>query len=785
MNFELAGTLFPDRLPIGVEDVIRSADQRVFKAFYDTWYRPDNMVLVMVGDFDPALARDLVETQFGTMAARREPATDKPVVGQVGHAGLKTFYHHEAELGSTSVTLQVLEHTPHRPDNKQYQRQQIEEQLANQIIRNRLNRKVNQADSPITDASAGSGVFLRQVRYGYLSADTHPDDWQEALSLIEQTLRQALHYGFNEIELQRVKKDYRVGLEQAVAQAKTRESSHLARELIHAVSSDRIFRSPEQKMSFAEPIIEAVTVKDLQDRLQDVWGEKHRLILVTGNVAIDSPTGAPEDQIVAVFNQSQAIAVSPPVKTQQVTFPYLERPLQAGRIVEQQEHADIGVTLIRFENGLRLNFKPTNFTADEVQFVLSFGNGRAGVPSDKPALAAVAEDVINESGLGELEKDDLERALAGKKTEIHFGVREDRFTFAGHTAPEEMELMFQLLHAHINDPAFREDAWQLVLNRYRQTYLSMRQSVDGVLGLYGWRFLSGGDRRFGQPPVDELEGLSAVDVKSWVGAALHRGAMELSVVGDMDRETVVRLAARYLGSLPGRQIGDAKAVTWSGPVFPAARQMESLVPSQINKALLVMAFPTDDIWNIGRTRRLNILAEIVSERLRLRVREKLGAAYSPGAYSMPSRTYQDYGLFIVHVPLAPETIGIVKTEVQSIIMDIQKQGVFPDELQRALKPTLTGIKDRFRENGYWLNTVLAGASWHPVQLEWSRSIVADYTRIRKEGYRRTGAPVSRPFQACRYPGNSGWCAVTGREEGCAPSIPRTGSLTHRKEGPRR
>jgi zinc protease len=729
LAFELAGTRFPDRLPIGSEAVIQSADRSVFKAFYDAWYRPDNMILVMVGDFDPVLARELVEAQFMHMAARA-PARENPATGQVKHEKLKTFFHHEKELGSTSVALQVLTHDSNSIDTADVQRRQIEDQLTNQILRNRLNRALNQAGSPITDVSAGSGIFLRQIRYGYISADCQPKNWRDALSLIEQTLRQALQYGFGEEELERVKKDYRAGLEQAVAQAGTRDSSALARELIQSLLNDRVFRSPEQEKALAELVITAATTQGLQDRLRAIWGEKHRLVLVTGNAAIVPPSGTPEDQIAAVFNQSQATPVSRPVKVQRAVFPYLPPPLQEGRIATQQEQADIGVSLIRFENDIRLNVKSTDFTADEIQFVLSFGDGRAGVPRDKSALAALADELVNESGLGRLDKEALAQALAGKKTAIHFGVRDDRFTLEGRTTPDEMELMFQLLLAHIVDPAFREDAWQLALNRYQQTYRTLQQSVNGVMNLYGWRFLSGEDRRFGLPSPEAFEGLSVTDVESWIVPALRQGAMELAVVGDMDRETVVRMAARYLGSLPGKRAEAIKTENRTGPVFPAARQMNADVISQIEKAQLVMAFPTDDMWDIGRTRRLNILAEIVSERLRLRIREKLGAAYSPGAFSHPSRTYTGYGLFIIYIPLAPKLVDTVQTEVEAIIRDIRQDGISPEELQRALEPTLTGIKDRFRENGYWLNTVLAGASFKPVQLDWCRTIIADYASIR-------------------------------------------------------
>ena len=126
---------------------------------------------------------------------------------------------------------------------------------------------------------------------------------------------------------------------------------------------------------------------------------------------------------------------------------------------------------------------------------------------------------------------------------------------------------------------------------------------------------------------------------------------------------------------------------------------------------------------------MNVLADIIADRLRQQIREKLGAAYSTGAFSLPSRAYKNYGLMVVYIPLAPETLDRVDAEVTAILDDIRRKGVSADELQRALEPTLKGIRDRLRDNGYWLGTVLAGASRHPVQLEWSRTIMADYAGI--------------------------------------------------------
>lgn len=45
------GSRYAERLPIGTEAVIRRCPADTVRAFYERWYRPENMALVAVGDF--------------------------------------------------------------------------------------------------------------------------------------------------------------------------------------------------------------------------------------------------------------------------------------------------------------------------------------------------------------------------------------------------------------------------------------------------------------------------------------------------------------------------------------------------------------------------------------------------------------------------------------------------------------------------------------------------------------------------------------------------------------
>ena len=44
---------YAERLPIGKPEIIRTAPAARLRAFYDTWYRPERMAVVAVGDIDP------------------------------------------------------------------------------------------------------------------------------------------------------------------------------------------------------------------------------------------------------------------------------------------------------------------------------------------------------------------------------------------------------------------------------------------------------------------------------------------------------------------------------------------------------------------------------------------------------------------------------------------------------------------------------------------------------------------------------------------------------------
>ncbi len=726
-KFEMPETLIPIRMPIGTVPSIEKADSESLRAFYDAWYRPEKMMVVIVGDIQAANVEKMVTKTFAAVRAR-SAARPAPFFGSIAHRGDQSFYHFEKEAGKTSVSIETLCDSEPFTDNRAYRQKRLVAALGSRILRNRLEARLGKQGTPYTAASAGAGVFLNKVRYADISAESNPANWDKTLVALEVLLRQALVFGFTEAELERVRQDYRAELEHAVKNASTRQSPDLARQIIRKVNSRRLVLSPGQQEELVSALLDTVTLDQVDKAFQESWSAEHRLVLVTGNADLALTGKRPEKLILDVYQQSRARTVKKLPTQVQAKFPYFEIPVKASRVIRTTPINDLGIVKLDLANGVLVNLKQTDFEADQIAVRVDFGRGRSSEPVNMPGLGPLAESVVNESALGGLDKDALERALAGKNLAVDFKVSEDSFYFKGRCVKAEIETLLQLLYAHLTDPGFRQDAFAHSLEKFDQRYLSLEKSINGALTLSGLRFLAGGDGRFGLPARERIAGLTLADVIHWVRPAISQAPLEVSVVGDFDTQAIRELVSRYFGNLPART-REAGTVRSGLPTFPAGKTLAASIHTRLPKGLTVVAYPTADMWDIKRTRRLAVLAEVLSERLRLGIREKLGAAYSTAAFNRPGRAYKGYGVLIIYVQVAPEKVTAIRDAVHRIVQSVVTTGISEDELKRALEPTVSGIKDIRRRNSYWLNTVMARSRTHPIQLQWSREILADYTSI--------------------------------------------------------
>lgn len=736
-EFSMRGTLVPERMPIGTLETLNKADHLLMKRFYDAWYRPENMILVMVGDFDPQPIKALIEKGFSAMEGVGD-LPECPDLGALDTKKIEYFYHHESEMGLTETSIESLWHEAPVNDSFELEVKELTGYVANKMVQYRLDELASKSATPFTAANIYSGVFLGEIAYAEIAAKSDPDKWQQSLFVIENTLRQVLEFGFTEAELERVKKELVSELESAVLTADSRNSRSLASSIVRHLNRNRVLQSPQQELDIWGPVLSAMSRGSVEKRFREIWSQPHASVKVNGNAKLG---GHPLETIQEVYSQAKSSKLSAYTETAVHDFPYLQ--LHDTQPVMQTELFDaIEVRRYIFGNGLVLNLKKTSFEQNSIEVSADFGWGRASEPL--PGLAMLTEAVVGLSGTAQMDRNDLDQVLSGSSVELGFMINPASFSWQAKSLNKDTELLFQVLQSLLVDPGVDKDAFGVSMDRFKQFYQGLSSDVRGAMKLKGEPFLAGGHPGFGLPSWKEFSGLTQQQVEEWFLPALSDSSLELSIVGDFDEANLLALVGKYFSVLPAKGVGKLEVEEVS---FPEGENLALTVPSTIDKGVLLVAWKSDDFWDIQRTRGLHLLAEVFSDKMRRVIREKLGASYSPQVYNVSSRIYKGYGVIQAVLIVDPAEVDILKKEVLKIAAELWQGQVSEEELKRAKGPMLTSLNDMVRSNGYWLKSVLSLSARYPEQLQWPESILQSFKGFSVEDIQGLGQAYLKPQKA--------------------------------------
>jgi zinc protease len=721
-EYVLADTLLPKRLPIGLVSVIEKAPREAFVDFYNTWYRPELTTIVAVGDFDVAALEQQITATFANLKARG-PARPAPDRGHIpSFKGIRAFYHSEPEAPATEVSISAVTPYTFAPDTAAKRLADLPRSLATAIINRRLAILAKKENAPFSAGRSSVNESYDLLREASIDLTCKADQWSAALGVADQELRRALAHGFSAAELREITATFVNSLEQAVKTAPTRRSGQLASSLVSSLNDREVFTHPAADLALYKPALEKITPADCLAGLRAAWPDTGRYVSVTGNAQI--PAAAATAQLTAAYAQSAAIAVAAPAVETDTAWAYTDFGAP-GTVASRQTVADLGITLVTFANGVRLNLKPTDFEASRIRVNVRIGDGQLTEPKNQPGLTAYAGSTFNAGGLGQHSSDELRRILAGKTVGAGFGIAGDAFILSGATNREDLLLELQLIAAHITDPGYRAESARQAAKRMEQMYLQLAHTPSGPINLEVLRLLANGDSRFGTPAQAVMNQRTLAEVRAWLTPQFATGPIEIAIVGDFDLEATIAAVAKTLGALPSRAPRSAHAelrnVSFPSEPFTKNYTVETEIP----KGLVTLFWPSTDALDVKRTRRLSMLANVLSDRLRVKVREEIGGAYSPSAGSSPSDNYPGYGFFAAQVTVEPAKAKEISDVILALAADLAANGVTAEELERAKQPVLTATRESLRNNNYWLSSVLSRAQEKPEVLDWSRTRLAD------------------------------------------------------------
>jgi zinc protease len=717
LELAFGGTRVGNRIPIGTKEVRDNFTAASVRAFYERWYRPEHMTLVAVGDFGGLDPVELFREAFGDMPVPAAPLTKEPGPGTAKKFDL--FYSvYEKEIPSVQITVARLKPWKQSPVTVKEWLSDLPLDYARAMLNSRYSEMLNKGTAPFLNAGVSSGEAFDVFDGEDLSISSTPEKWKESLAAAEQELRRAIEFGFHEGELAEMRADAFRSLDEAVQREATNHSQAILGTILAVAESPGVPTDAKTRRNLLRPAIEALTIEACHQAFKKAWSEGSLSITTTGNLDLGADAGT---VLRAAFEASRAVAVEsgPVIATSE--FAYASDPAKSGAQKSRSHVEDLDIHQVVFENGVMLNVKRTDFKEKQILMTVNVGEGNLTLdPSNVLAAGMVGAQVVNNGGLAAHTVDDLRRLLAGKQVGFGFGMGADRFSAGGATTGEDLLLQCELATAFMTAPGWREESLAQFRSQVPLIYEQMKHQLQGPLVNEFIPAVFSGDPRFGYASREQVDAWGVEETRDWLAPIFADAPIEISLVGDVDVEAAIGIVARTFGTLPARRAWNEYAERRTAPAPKGGIRQTHTIETQDPKSLVFIAFPANDGIPIERRRAFDMLNEVIRDRLRLEVREKLGAAYSPGSAAQVSTVYPGVGMLFMQAQADPEKVETLVSACLGVADTLAKDGISDEELDRLREPVLNRRRDAKRTNGFWLQ-ILSRAQSDPDHLDDMRS----------------------------------------------------------------
>ena len=694
------GSRFAERLPIGRDEIIAKATRAEFTDYYRTWYRPENVTVVMVGDAIPDPILPLIKKTFGEY---KPETASRPPLGPE----FKSFSRErglvvtDAEMAYCQVQMMNLK--PGHPPTvtEEDWRGDLVESLAGWIVGRRFDERVKRGEASYRRAGAGVSDFFHEAVQVSVYATGEARDWSKMLEQAIAEVKAARELGFTEHELDLARKDFLASAERSVRTESTRNANAILGEIISSVNSREPILSAEQDLDLYKRFLPTVALGEINMSFKTNFAPGTFAYVVTmKKEGTNIPTG---DEVLAKARSAWAEKTKPFVEEAGVTNLLTSLP-QPGKIVEKSMlDEDLKISSAIFENGVRMYHRSMDYKKDLVLVSISLAGSMIEETADNTGVSQVASLAVRNAATSRISSSKMRDLLTGKNIGVSGSPAGDHFLITVNGSPADLEIGMQEAYALLMDGRIEESAfknWRLgSLQNWEQLQKLPRFKAQEAMEAV----LSNNDPRRGATlPKADIERLTLAQGQAWYDRLCREAPIEVAVVGDIALEPALELVSRYIGSLPKRprDLNRIHSLRRSDRA-PAPLERHVRVETVTPQAMAIAGFVGAEARQTDDARSLELAELILSSRLVKQVREELAIVYSINANNVPSRIYVDAGRFYAGAPCDPANVKKVIEEVHKIFAAFAESGPSEEELRNAKKQVANSLDTSMREPSYW------------------------------------------------------------------------------------
>ena len=701
-------TKYGRRLPIGIMEVVDNFEPQALRDYYETWYRPDQQAIIVVGDIDVDRIEGKIKEMFTSIEM---PENAKPrLYEQVpDHKG--TLYGIGSDPEQKSLTAQLLIMQENFPKDKRdtpaYFASMFINTMISSMLNNRLSDIASKPDAPF--ASAGFG-FTDYVITGErdavgLSTISKDTDIITPLQAAYRELLRAARGGFTQSEYDRARDNYLSAYERAYNNRATRESGTFVKEYVRNFIDGEAIPDIDTEWQIVQRIANNVPLEVLNQTIAKAITPDNRAMIVLSpeKEGYVLPTPAQLEKALADIDAETIEAFVDNVKNE----PLIAKAPVPGKIVKTEENPVWGTTEWTLSNGIKVIVKQTKFKEDEIMFAAQAMGGYSECPAEYAPTILALPGALGRFGLGSYSSSELRKYLSGKMAGVGLSISGYRRAVSGNSTPKDLPTLMELIYMAFTDVQFDKDEFEamqkssiaMLSNQVNDPNYIFNKNLDETL------YTSPFSRTL---TADDIRNASRELTTKLVHEMTSNAAdFTFFFVGNIDLEKLRPLVETYIASLPADAAKARKTVGKYNPGMFAKKGSgdNSFSTAMATPQTLAAVLSFGDIDFTPKNSQIaSIAGQIMTNRLIKTVREEMGAVYSIGAAGQLSRMGLNPAMISTSFPMKPEmkkeVLDFIRGQFKAMESDVTEEELAP--IKEYMAKSFVQGKER---NGMWMSAL--------------------------------------------------------------------------------
>ena len=696
------GSLYANRLPIGLDSIIKNASYETIRKFYKDWYRPDLMAVIVVGDIDPDKAEDYIKRYFSGLKnpeneRTRIQATMPPyskdqaqVVTDKEATSYTTIVNYSAEKIHPVVTLE---------DYKNDLTKEIFVTLFNQRLRE-LTQKEN---PPFVYAYTDFGSYARGYESFGAGIGTGSNDSTTGLKAFEEELQRVKKYGFTKPELDRAKSNMFNQMDKMYNEKNKTESADYVSEYIQNFLTKEPIPGIENEYKYYKELLPQITIEDVNAITQRLQQNPKQFIALLGPEPAAGNKLPATDDLLAVAYSAEKMDVKP-YEEKAIASSLMTTLPKPGKIISSKKNTELGTTDFTLSNNVTVTIKPTDFKNDQILMSAIRAGGKNNYGLKDKYNAEYTTAVVNSMGVGNFSPLDLQKALSGKTVKVNPVFSDISEGMSGNSSVKDLESMMQLMYLYFTSPRLDTSLFKSYVqkNKTQLAFLSANPQAVFVDTLY--KALYHNDP-FTPVVVPKPEYFDQINLNRLMEIYKERfgnaNGMHFTFVGSFKEDELKSLIEKYIASLPS---APNKFTYVDNKLRPVKGKVDfTLNKGKEQKSLIVGVYSGEAPYSDALDLKADAISEILNIRIIEELREKIQGIYGGETQAQFEKLPYSHYTFFLQLPCGPEKVDTLLYAANKEIQNLIKDGPSKENLDKVKQQWREQYKVDIKENGTWLS----------------------------------------------------------------------------------